>query len=299
MNEPPDILHWQQSFIDNVRGVLRWNYLANRPAIQVLDAGCDPTGKQLWHLAGMVCGSITGINITGGFPSREAVALLRSRPNARLLRMDATNMGFPDESFDLVISANVMEHVRNPERYIQECCRVLKKPGVAYFETNPIWTGPRGHHIHEDMIRNSCCTTEQYRNDGSIIPDWGHLVYDEQQMRDAVSGKLNAETVNWILDYIYHSRDLNRWGWLKIHRAFQSLFPVLELRAEPEPNAKPRLKPSDARENYDIAGFKLVARKIPLPGCRSLVIRFANSIRRRRRLLGLAVSRRLQPLTAC
>jgi hypothetical protein len=29
MNGPPEILDWQQSYVENVRGVLRWNYLAN------------------------------------------------------------------------------------------------------------------------------------------------------------------------------------------------------------------------------------------------------------------------------
>jgi len=42
------------------------------------------------------------------------------------------HLPFPDERFDLVVSQEVIEHVRDPFRAMQEMRRVLKKGGVLY-----------------------------------------------------------------------------------------------------------------------------------------------------------------------
>ena len=50
----------------------------------------------------------------------------------------ADDIPFPDESFDSVISTQVLEHVKFPEKCVQEACRVLKKGGIALV-TVPQW----------------------------------------------------------------------------------------------------------------------------------------------------------------
>jgi SAM-dependent methyltransferase len=42
------------------------------------------------------------------------------------------NLPFPDETFDLVVSQELLEHVRDPFQAMQEMRRVLKKGGVIY-----------------------------------------------------------------------------------------------------------------------------------------------------------------------
>lgn len=42
---------------------------------------------------------------------------------------------FPDESFDVVISDNVLEHVFNPKKFLSEVKRVLKKDGLYFAKT--------------------------------------------------------------------------------------------------------------------------------------------------------------------
>ena len=61
--------------------------------------------------------------------------LLRSYPHIDMLEMD-----FPDESFNLVIHSDTLEHVAYPERALSECLRVLKKDGRCIF-TVPIVVG--------------------------------------------------------------------------------------------------------------------------------------------------------------
>lgn len=47
---------------------------------------------------------------------------------------------FPDESFDIVISNHVIEHVKNPRGHVAEVARVLKPDGIAYLATpNRLW----------------------------------------------------------------------------------------------------------------------------------------------------------------
>ena len=44
---------------------------------------------------------------------------------------DGENIPFKQEEFDVVFSTEVMEHVQNPEKYLDEIYRVLTKDGIA------------------------------------------------------------------------------------------------------------------------------------------------------------------------
>ena len=44
---------------------------------------------------------------------------------------DGARLGFRSESFDSVLCTQVLEHVRDPQRVLQEICRVLRPNGVA------------------------------------------------------------------------------------------------------------------------------------------------------------------------
>jgi len=48
---------------------------------------------------------------------------------------DASNIPWPDESFDLVFSDNVLEHLADPGEVFKEVIRVLKPDGVFLFKT--------------------------------------------------------------------------------------------------------------------------------------------------------------------
>lgn len=54
---------------------------------------------------------------------------------------DVENLSFPDASFDLVLSNDVLEHVPSPRRAFAEIARVLK-PGASALLTFPFDTGP-------------------------------------------------------------------------------------------------------------------------------------------------------------
>jgi SAM-dependent methyltransferase len=56
-----------------------------------------------------------------------------------LRTMDATRMEFPDESFDLVFSRGVLEHIYPIEKLSGEISRILRPRGIVYHEIDPFY----------------------------------------------------------------------------------------------------------------------------------------------------------------
>jgi SAM-dependent methyltransferase len=70
--------------------------------------------------------------------SEEAVRHASSRytfPNVRFERSEATTIPFESGSFDLVISFHVLEHVADPDPYLEEMARVCRAGGHVVIVT--------------------------------------------------------------------------------------------------------------------------------------------------------------------
>lgn len=69
----------------------------------------------------------------------RAVELARDRYGTRLAGADVlvpgANLPYADESFDTVLSMDVIEHVPEPEPWLSEALRVLKPSGVLFLTT--------------------------------------------------------------------------------------------------------------------------------------------------------------------
>lgn len=250
---------YQVRFVASVSQAIGAGYLSGKPRLRILDMGCDVSGRQLWHLAQLTRGEVVGINIPRDFPTEEAK--LTAGAGVTMLRMDGTDLQFADESFDVVISSNVIEHVPDPAKFIHEAARVLKKDGIAYLETAPVWTSARGHHIMESMIAENCPGETRFRDDGSIIPEWSHLSLSRSQMAEVLNGRLNPETCDYILWYLYDSGDLNKTPWTELTQSLKSAFPHLQLMPRSLPGVNNRLTPSGGADDYSVYGFTAVGRK--------------------------------------
>jgi ubiquinone/menaquinone biosynthesis C-methylase UbiE len=99
-------------------------YFKNGNKISILDAGCG-TGYNLKCLEKY--GASTGVDI-----NNNALAYCRKRGINRISRASVSELPFREESFDLVISADVLYHraVQDDLTAIKEIYRVLKKGGV-------------------------------------------------------------------------------------------------------------------------------------------------------------------------
>lgn len=118
----------------------------------ILDAGCGE-GYMLsfldkqnadWHLE--------GFDITSELIDRAK----KNVPNAALSVRDIYNCGYANNTFDLVIGTEVLEHLKDPERALSEIRRLTKRwailsvPNEPLFALSHLFTG-------KDVIRLGNC----------------------------------------------------------------------------------------------------------------------------------------------
>ncbi|MGD1000267.1 MAG: methyltransferase domain-containing protein [Candidatus Brocadiia bacterium] len=106
----------------------------------VLEVGCSD---------GLVCdlllaeepASMTGIDLLA------TVGCAYPNPRITYRRMGATEMDFPDGSFDACFSIATLEHITDPARALQEMKRVTCSGGCIYLQAGPLYFSPFGHHM--------------------------------------------------------------------------------------------------------------------------------------------------------
>jgi len=118
--------------------------------------------------------------------------------------MDAAAMEFEDETFDLVVSHAVFEHVRDVPRALAETKRVMKKGAFGYHSIHLFASLTGGHNVihffRPDMV--------VLKN----VPPWDHLRYNRYPA------------------HVY----LNKYREMEFKKAFQKEFEIVEWRTESE-----------------------------------------------------------------
>ena len=74
-----------------------------------------------------------------------------SNSNVKLRTMDARNLKFDDNSFDLVFSFNAFEHFEDPEKVLIEAIRVVKEHGYLFFDFGPLYYSAWGAHLYREI----------------------------------------------------------------------------------------------------------------------------------------------------
>lgn len=239
--------------------------------IDLLDNGCEETGMQLSLLADKIKGRVVGTNITRNFPDQTVEY---RRENTEFYWMDGQQLTFPDCSFDVVMSLNILEHVANPIKYLQECCRVLRIGAFGYFSWYPIWSSATGHHVHPDMVSMAAGNLgieapTNYNLDGTIIPLWGHLLLNNQEILSLLIEQKQYEPslAKWMVNYIYEQDDINRWFWRDISAAFnQADWKIIKLkpsRRDIPPDISDLLQKKYSQvDQFAVSGCQIVVQKI-------------------------------------
>lgn len=65
----------------------------------------------------------------------------------RILNATGESLPFPDDAFDIVYSANVLEHTQVPEQVLREAMRVLRPGGLLYVELPNFLSYFEGHYL--------------------------------------------------------------------------------------------------------------------------------------------------------
>lgn len=100
------------------------------PAASVLDIACGTGELERLILQTTPTQSIVGIDISERMLS-QAQAKLKDYPNISLRNATASKLPFPNNTFDLVVSANAFHYFPSPTAAIAEMHRVLKPGGKA------------------------------------------------------------------------------------------------------------------------------------------------------------------------
>jgi len=114
----------------------------------VLDLGCGHGGRTLYYLTHGNPKSITGIEISFERVNVAQTSVRRISADYRLRFVAGfgEHLPFLDQSFDLIISYDVFEHVQALPLVLRECYRVLR-PGGRVYAMFPPYYGPRAHHL--------------------------------------------------------------------------------------------------------------------------------------------------------
>ena len=121
---------------------------------RVLDIACgEGYGTAALRDAG--ASNVIGVDI-----SQMACDHARNRYQIDARVGDAENIPLPDNSVDVVVSFETIEHVLNPEKFIDECIRVLAPNGTLVISTpnKPVYS-PEGHH---NEFHHSEMTEEEF-----------------------------------------------------------------------------------------------------------------------------------------
>jgi hypothetical protein len=113
----------------------------------------------------------------------------------KLIRMNAEDLIFEPETFDLIISLSTFEHFFN---------------GVNF---QPVWTASYGHHLHH------------IPSVAKLIPPWAHLIWTEETMRQAFRERWPADaamSLEEAIEWIYRSSEINRVDIVTLRNMFRT-----------------------------------------------------------------------------
>ena len=179
------------------------------PEERVLDMGCG-WGTFCWALGPRVS-EIVGVDF-----SQKSIELCEARlartpiDGVSFLRADARNTGLEAESFDLVIGADLVEHLypEDSEAMVAEAFRVLKKGGRP-----SLWTPHRGHFLAMLKARNIL-----------LRRDVSHVDYKSMERL-----KTMVTNEGFVVERAYYAES-HVIGLRSIERAVQGWVPILRRR---------------------------------------------------------------------
>jgi ubiquinone biosynthesis O-methyltransferase len=132
----------------------------------VLDVACG-TGYGSMHLANQGAAEVLGVDL-----SWQAIEYARthySHPKLRFVIGDATNLALAGGYFDIIVSFETLEHIKNQEGLLRETYRVLKANGSIFISTpNRTITSPytrvpnNPHHTQEFTLEEFLALLQSY-----------------------------------------------------------------------------------------------------------------------------------------
>ncbi len=114
----------------------------------VLDVGSGWGGKMIYFAENSKLKTISGFDLPGGYLPEVSVelALRKKITNCFFKTGYAEDIPYDNDKFDLIIMEDVLEHVADPERVMNECYRVLRPMGTIILKF-PSFKMMNAHHL--------------------------------------------------------------------------------------------------------------------------------------------------------
>ena len=105
-----------------------------------------------WKVLDIGCGYTANENAT---TLCDVIDLQEQYPDKKFVKLESKNLPFSDKEFDFVIASHVLEHVENPEFFINELQRISNKGYIEVpttLEDNLVFENKKDHlwHINFD-----------------------------------------------------------------------------------------------------------------------------------------------------
>ncbi|CAI7597466.1 unnamed protein product [Penicillium pancosmium] len=103
-----------------------------RPDLQILDVGCGPGSITIDFAKHAPHGHVTGIEyVPEPLDGARKLATAENITNVSFQVGDIHAIPFPDDTFDIVHVHQVLQHIADPVRALQEMRRVVKQGGIV------------------------------------------------------------------------------------------------------------------------------------------------------------------------
>ncbi len=125
---------------------------------QVLDAACG-TGYGT-HILAETADSVCGVDLCA-----EAIRYARSMYGAAKIHFEQSCVeltNFPDQSFDVVVSFETLEHTLSPAAALEELTRVLRPDGTAVLSVPNGWGFTENHFVDFDLAQFQQLTADSF-----------------------------------------------------------------------------------------------------------------------------------------
>ena len=141
-----DQMWYFRSLHAHIEGALSRALRHGRSA-DVLDAGCGTGGLVVRLRPHHPDWSFSAADI-----SPVACEIARSRTGLDVRESDVENLPWPEQSFDAVVSANVLSQLEAPQKALSEAYRVLR-PGALLVVNVPAYPWLWSHHDEQQLVR--------------------------------------------------------------------------------------------------------------------------------------------------
>lgn len=133
----------------------------------------------------------------------ESVVSLEIEPHPHNdVQASGLDLPFCDESFDVILSQAVLEHVTDPQCYVDECWRVLKRQGLLYIEAafmQPVHQAPIHFFNFTPFGLALMCKQFSIEGQGAIgdLPTWWEWFSREAGIEQRLKPVTQTEAQIW------------------------------------------------------------------------------------------------------